>query len=54
LINKHEERGDKIIVFGDKLFLLNEYGRRLKIAVAHGGVSHEERVAILDHFQVID
>jgi hypothetical protein len=22
--------------------------------VAHGGVSHEERVAILDHFQVID
>ena len=51
LIKKHEDRGDKIIVFSDKPDILHIYGEKLKIPVAHGKVSHEERVFILDKFK---
>jgi hypothetical protein len=35
---------------GDRPWLLEKYGKALKIAVATGEVSHDERVTILDHF----
>lgn len=51
LIKKHEDRGDKIIVFSDKPLILQIYGEKLRIPIAHGNVSHEERVLILDKFK---
>jgi len=51
LIKKHEDRGDKIIVFSDKPDILQIYGEKLKIPVAHGRVTHEERVFILEKFK---
>ena len=51
LIKKHEERGDKIIVFSDQPLILDIYGERLKIPVAHGKVTHEERILLLDKFK---
>lgn len=51
LIKKHEDRGDKIIVFADKPLILKIYGEKLRVPIAHGDVSHEERVLILDKFK---
>ncbi len=51
LIQRHEERGDKIIVFSDKPKILEKYAQMLKIAVAHGSVSTEERQLILEYFR---
>ncbi len=51
LIKKHEDRGDKIIVFSDKPDILQIYGERLRVPVAHGRVTQEERDFILDKFK---
>lgn len=51
LIKRHEERGDKIIVFGTRPAILTYYAKKLCMPVLHGKVSHEERVIILDKFQ---
>lgn len=38
LIKRHEARGDKILVFGDKPAIIKCYGERLKVPVAVGYV----------------
>lgn len=40
LINLHESRGDKIIVFSDNLFALKMYAKKLKRPFISGEVSH--------------
>lgn len=37
-------------MFGDKPYILTEYARRLKLPVATGAVSNEERNTILNYF----
>jgi DNA excision repair protein ERCC-3 len=51
LINLHESRGDKIIVFSDNLFALKMYAKKLKRPFISGDVSHSERMGILHYFQ---
>ena len=51
LINLHESRGDKIIVFSDNLFSLKTYAQKLKRPYISGDVSHNERMGILHYFQ---
>ena len=51
LINLHESRGDKIIVFSDDLFALVNYAVKLKKPYISGKVSHTERMGILYYFQ---
>ena len=51
LINLHESRGDKIIVFSDDLFALVNYAVKLKRPYISGKVSHTERMGILYYFQ---
>ncbi|KAF4447807.1 putative DNA helicase RAD25 [Fusarium austroafricanum] len=51
LINYHESRGDKIIVFSDELYSLKLYALKLGKAFIYGGTGQEERIRILDHFQ---
>ncbi|KAM0441196.1 hypothetical protein ACHAPT_000502 [Fusarium lateritium] len=43
LINYHESRGDKIIVFSDELYALRLYALTLNKAFIYGGTSQEER-----------
>ena len=38
MIKRHEARGDKILVFGDKPAIIKCYGERLKMPVAVGHV----------------
>ncbi|KAF5637797.1 DNA excision repair ERCC-3 [Fusarium sp. NRRL 52700] len=51
LINYHEARGDKIIVFSDELYSLKLYAYKLKRYLIYGGTSQEERLRVLDHFR---
>ncbi|KAI9163432.1 DNA excision repair ERCC-3 [Paramyrothecium foliicola] len=51
LINYHEARGDKIIVFSDELYSLKLYALKLGKAFIYGGTSQEERLRILENFQ---
>lgn len=51
LINYHESRGDKIIVFSDDLYSLKLYAIKLGKAFIYGETSQEERVTILENFQ---
>ncbi|KAF5603296.1 DNA excision repair ERCC-3 [Fusarium pseudocircinatum] len=51
LINYHEARGDKIIVFSDELYSLKLYAYKLKRYLIYGGTSQEERLTVLDHFR---
>lgn len=51
LINYHESRGDKIIVFSDDVYALAMYARKLKKAFLYGGTSNAERQQVLQHFQ---
>ncbi|KAF9777479.1 transcription factor TFIIH complex ERCC-3 subunit [Fusarium sp. DS 682] len=51
LINYHESRGDKIIVFSDELYSLKLYALKLGKAFIYGGTSQEERIEILENFQ---
>lgn len=51
LIKRHEERGDKIIVFGNRPAILEHYAKMMKMPVLHGKVRHDERVVILEKFQ---
>ncbi len=47
LIDYHENRGDKIIVFSDNVFALEAYAMKLKKPFIHGGTAHVERMRIL-------
>ncbi|KAF9070384.1 DNA helicase [Rhodocollybia butyracea] len=51
LINYHEERGDKIIVFSDNVFALEAYAKKLGKPYIHGGTGQTERMRVLQHFQ---
>ncbi|KAK4114209.1 DNA repair helicase-like protein [Canariomyces notabilis] len=51
LINYHEKRGDKIIVFSDELYSLKQYALKLKKVFIYGGTSQSERMHVLENFQ---
>jgi DNA excision repair protein ERCC-3 len=51
LIDYHEKRGDKIIVFSDNVFALKHYAEKLKKAYIYGGTGQQERIRILENFQ---
>lgn len=51
LINYHEARGDKIIVFSDNIFALEHYAKTMGKAFIHGGTGNKERLDILENFQ---
>jgi DNA excision repair protein ERCC-3 len=51
LIDFHESRGDKIIVFSDNVYALEKYSRRLGKAYIYGATPQNERMRILENFQ---
>ena len=51
LINKHERRGDKIIVFSDSIVALKEYAIKMGKPFIYGPTSQTERMKILKRFQ---
>ncbi|KAI6782130.1 DNA repair helicase-like protein [Emericellopsis cladophorae] len=51
LINYHEARGDKIIVFADNVYALKKYAFKLGRAFIYGGTPQAERLKVLDNFQ---
>ncbi|KAI5147955.1 DNA excision repair protein ERCC-3 [Enteropsectra breve] len=51
LIEKHEKRGDKIIVFSDSIFALKQYAVKLGKPFIYGPTSQTERMRILKQFQ---
>ncbi|KAI9012015.1 P-loop containing nucleoside triphosphate hydrolase protein [Phycomyces nitens] len=51
LIQYHERRGDKIIVFSDNVYALVEYAKKLGKPYIYGGTGQQERMRILQNFQ---
>ena len=51
LINYHEARGDKIIVFSDELYALRQYALTLNKVYIYGGTGQSERMQVLQNFQ---
>jgi DNA excision repair protein ERCC-3 len=51
LIDYHEKRGDKIIVFSDNVYALQMYAQKLNKAFIYGETPQQERLRILDNFQ---
>ena len=51
LIDYHEKRGDKIIVFSDNVYALERYALKLNKAYIYGGTPQQERMRILENFQ---
>lgn len=51
LINYHERRGDKIIVFSDNVYALQEYALKLGKPFIFGSTPQQERMKILQNFQ---
>jgi len=51
LIKHHEQRGDKIIVFSDNIFILKEFAKKLRRYYICGSVNLRERMQILSEFQ---
>ncbi|KAI9274827.1 P-loop containing nucleoside triphosphate hydrolase protein [Phascolomyces articulosus] len=51
LIQYHESRGDKIIVFSDNVYALVEYAKKLGKPYIYGGTGQQERMRILQNFQ---
>ncbi|KAH7151740.1 DNA repair helicase RAD25, partial [Dactylonectria estremocensis] len=51
LIDYHESRGDKIIVFSDNVYALKAYALKLGKAFIYGGTGQEERLRVLENFQ---
>ena len=51
LIDYHEKRGDKIIVFSDNVYALERYALKLNKAYIYGGTPQNERLRILENFQ---
>jgi DNA excision repair protein ERCC-3 len=54
LIDYHEKRGDKIIVFSDNVYALESYAKRLNKPFIYGGTPQNERMRILENFQFND
>lgn len=51
LIDYHEKRGDKVIVFSDNVYALQAYAKKLQKAFIFGGTAQAERLRILENFQ---
>ncbi|PYI32913.1 DNA repair helicase rad25 [Aspergillus indologenus CBS 114.80] len=51
LIDYHEKRGDKVIVFSDNVYALERYALKLNKAYIYGGTPQNERMRILENFQ---
>ncbi|KAM0334392.1 hypothetical protein ACHAQA_001418 [Verticillium albo-atrum] len=51
LINYHESRGDKIIVFSDNVYALKAYAMKLKKVFIYGETGQQERLQVLENFQ---
>ncbi|KAJ9616983.1 DNA repair helicase RAD25 [Cladophialophora chaetospira] len=51
LINYHEKRGDKIIVFSDNVYALKHYARSMGRYFIYGQTSNAERIEVLERFQ---
>jgi DNA excision repair protein ERCC-3 len=51
LIDYHEKRGDKIIVFSDNVYALRMYAEKLCKPYIYGETGQAERMRILDNFQ---
>lgn len=51
LVDYHERRGDKVIVFSDNIYALREYAVRLKRPFIYGATGHQERTRILHAFK---
>ncbi|KAF1954074.1 TFIIH basal transcription factor complex helicase-like protein XPB subunit [Byssothecium circinans] len=51
LIDYHERRGDKIIIFSDNVFALRKYALKLQKAFIYGDTPQNERMRILENFQ---
>ncbi|KAM0683618.1 DNA repair helicase RAD25 [Mitosporidium daphniae] len=51
LIDSHEKKGDKIIVFSDNVYALKAYALKLKKPFIYGPTSQVERMRILHQFQ---
>lgn len=54
LIQYHERRGDKIIVFSDNVYALQEYALKLGKPFIYGSTPQQERMNILQNFQYND
>jgi len=54
LIHYHEKRGDKIIVFADNVYALQEYALKLGKPFIFGSTPQQERMNILQNFQYND
>ena len=50
-MNFHEERGDKIIIFSDDRFAIEELAKHLMKPFIHGDVGANERQYWLDKFK---
>ncbi len=51
LIDYHEKRGDKVIVFSDNVYALREYAEKLGKYFIYGGTPQHERLRVLENFQ---
>ncbi|ROT40174.1 Rad3 protein [Sodiomyces alkalinus F11] len=51
LINYHESRGDKIIVFSDNVYALKSYALKLGKVFIYGETGQAERLKVLENFQ---
>ncbi|CZT53089.1 probable DNA helicase RAD25 [Rhynchosporium secalis] len=51
LIDYHEKRGDKIIVFSDNVYALKMYAQKLNKVFIYGETGNAERLRILENFQ---
>ena len=51
LIDYHEKRGDKVIVFSDNVYALEKYALKLKKFFIYGGTPQNERLRVLENFQ---
>ena len=51
LIDFHEKRGDKIIVFSDNIFALEHYAKSMGKYFISGQTSNNERIDVLNKFQ---
>ncbi len=51
LIDYHERRNDKIIVFSDNVFALKHYAKKMNKPFIYGPTSQNERIQILQNFK---
>jgi DNA excision repair protein ERCC-3 len=51
LIEYHEKRNDKIIVFSDNVFALKHYAKKLNKPFIYGPTSQNERIQIIQNFK---